>query len=269
MNKIERGYMKIGFLGFGNMGFALAQGLVHAKAVDPNDIYALARNREKLQARCNILKITASESMEPLIKESDLIVLAVKPHQIEDIIKPIKAKLKKKVVISIAAGMLFEDYEKILQKGTEHISFLPNTACAIEEGIIIVENRHSLTEEHITEVKNIFGSLGLLEFASAEQFPIAGAISGCGPAYAAMFMEALGDAAVKNGLDRETAYRLAAKMLAGTGMLKLKTDDHPAHMKDAVCSPGGTTIKGLAALEANGFRSAVIQAIDAAMGKNG
>lgn len=100
-----------------------------------------------------------------------------------------------------------------------------------------------------------------------EQLSIAGTIAGCSPAYAAMFIEALGDAGVKHGLARETAYRLAAKMLEGTGRLCVERKLHPAAMKDAVCSPGGTTIKGVASLERDGFRGAVIAAIDAAEGK--
>ncbi|PIE98745.1 MAG: pyrroline-5-carboxylate reductase [Treponema sp.] len=257
--------MKIGFLGFGNMGSALAKGLLSAGAVKSQNVYATARNLNKLQNRCKELNINPCKSVNELVEKSDWIVIAVKPHQIEEVIEPVKSKLQGKVIISVAVGMLFENYEKILPKNISHISFLPNTACEIGAGIIVVEQTHSLSESEFESVKKIFGSISAFETVPTKQFGIAGVIAGCGPAYAAMFIEALGDAGVRFGLSREQAYTLSAKMLEGTAMLKLNTKSHPAKMKDDVCSPAGTTIKGVLALEKHGFRNAVISAIDAAL----
>ena len=113
----------------------------------------------------------------------------------------------------------------------------------------------------------LFAKLGLAEFADEKMMSAAGTLAGCGPAFAAMFIEALGDAAVKHGVARADAYRMASQMIVGTGKLQLASGQHPGAMKDAVCSPGGTTIIGVAALERKGFRSAVIDAIDAIQNK--
>ena len=175
--------------------------------------------------------------------------------------------LKDKVLVSVAAGWLFEKYEGILAPGTHHISTLPNTPVSIGEGIIVCERQHSLTKEEYELFQRLFAPIGMLQPVDTKQFGIAGTISGCGPAFAAMFIEALADAAVLHGLPRELSYGLASQMIAGTGKLQRVTKAHPGAMKDAVCSPGGTTIVGVAALERDGFRSAVIDAVDRIMKK--
>ena len=124
------------------------------------------------------------------------------------------------------------------------------------------EQKHSLTQPEFSLVEQLLSSIGLVRLVDAKQFSVAGTVSGCGPAFASMFLEALGDAGVKHGLPRALAYELAAQMVVGTGKLMLETGQHPGAMKDAVCSPGGTTIVGVAALERKGFRSAVIDAVD-------
>ena len=143
------------------------------------------------------------------------------------------------------------------------MSTIPNTPVSIGEGIIIAENRHSLSNEEYQLVEELFSKIALLQFVDSKQLSIAGTLSGCGPAFTSMFIEALADAAVKHGLTREISYKLASQMVAGTGKLQIATGKHPGEMKDAVCSPGGTTIVGVATLERKGLRSAVIDAIDA------
>ena len=129
---------------------------------------------------------------------------------------------------------------------------------------MVCEDRHSLSDEQLDAVRALFAGCALLVFVSSEQLAIAGTISGCGPAFACMMVEALADAGVKHGLQRSQAYQLAAGMLKGTGALLLQTGEHPAVLKDAVCSPKGTTIKGVEALEENGMRHALMAAVDAA-----
>ena len=138
---------------------------------------------------------------------------------------------------------------------------------AVGAGVIACEQRHSLTDEELEAFENLFGRIALIEWVDGKLLSTASSIAGCGPAFAAMFLESLGDAGVKHGLPRATAYRLAAQMMMGTAKLHLETGTHPGAMKDAVCSPGGTTIKGVAALEKDGFRGCVIDAIDAIEGK--
>ena len=136
-----------------------------------------------------------------------------------------------------------------------------------EEGIVLLEEENSLSPQELSQAKELLAALGVVETVPSAQMGIAGTVAGCGPAYAALFLEALGDAGVYHGLPRELSYRLAAQMLAGTGKLHLATGQHPGAMKDAVCSPGGTTIRGVAQLEQHGFRAAVIDAVSASVGE--
>lgn len=258
--------MKIGFIGFGNMAQALATGLLYKKVVKPEQIYACAKNWEKLCENTKPNGMNPCKDAHEVVNQADLVVIAVKPYMIEEVIAPIKESLRGKIVFSVVAGYPFEKYEKVLEKGTHHISTIPNTPVFIGEGIIVCEEKHSLTEDEWELVKQLFSPIALIQPVDTKLLSVAGTVCGCGPAFVSMFLEALGDAGVKYGIPREIAYRLAGQMIAGTGKLQVTTKAHPGAMKDAVCSPGGTTIKGVASLEKNGFRSAVIEAIDAIEG---
>ncbi|ABX43272.1 pyrroline-5-carboxylate reductase [Lachnoclostridium phytofermentans] len=252
----------IGFIGFGNMAQALANGLLFKNVVKPRQIYASAKNYEKLCKNTREKGMIPCKSANELVEQCDIIIIAVKPFMVPEVITPIKELLQKKIVISVAAGYPFDKYEAILVPGTHHLSTIPNTPVSIGEGIIICENHHSLTKEEYDTVADLFSKIALLEFVDTKQLTVAGTLSGCGPAFVSMFLEALADGAVKHGLPRDTSYRLASQMVAGTGKLQIETGAHPGAMKDAVCSPGGTTIVGVATLERKGLRSAVIEAID-------
>ena len=137
-------------------------------------------------------------------------------------------KLKDKIVVSVAAGYPFEKLEQALLPGTHHLSTCPNTPVAVAEGIIVCEDKHSLTGEEFQMVKDLFEKIALVETVDTAHLSVAGTVCGCTPAYAAMFIEALGDAGVKHGLTRAQAYRFAAQMLVGTGKLHLETGSTPA-----------------------------------------
>lgn len=258
--------VKIGFIGFGNMAQAIATGLLQNQVVSASSLYACANRWEKLKENTSKKGIHACKTVKELVDVSDMVIIAVKPYMIPDIMEPIKEELKGKIVVSLAAGYCFEKYEQLFALGTHHISTIPNTPVSIGEGIFVCEKTHSLTEEEVHTFEEIFSKIAIIEFVDTKLLSVAGTVSGCGPAFVSMFLEALGDAGVKYGLPRDVAYRLAGQMIAGTGKLQVQTGSHPAAMKDAVCSPGGTTIKGVAALERNGLRSAVIEAIDAIEG---
>lgn len=255
--------VKVGFIGFGNMAQAMADGLLRTQALKPEQIYACAKNWEKLCANTGARGIHACRTAGETVQETDLVFLAVKPYMIEAVTAPIREELKQKTVVSVAAGYPYERLDKDLLPETHHLSICPNTPVAVGAGIIVCEERHSLTEDEFQLVKELFEKIALVEIVDTEHLGLAGTLCGCTPAYAAMFIESLGDAGVKHGLPRAQAYRLAAQMMVGTGKLQLETGQHPGAMKDAVCSPGGTTIVGVASLERSGFRSAVIDAIDA------
>ena len=135
------------------------------------------------------------------------------------------------------------------------------------EGIVVCERRHSLTADEWQAVRALLGGVGIVVEIDTPLLAVAGTVCGCAPAFVAMFIEALGDAAVKHGIPRDEAYRMVSQMVVGTGRLQLESGTHPAAMKDAVCSPGGTTIVGVAELERHAFRAAVIDAVDAIEGK--
>lgn len=253
---------KIGFLGFGNMGQAIAEGWLSTQKVNAKQLYASARNQERLTQNTARLDIRAVESNKELIQNVDIVILAVKPHQIKDIVVPLKEELADKIVVSLAVNVLFDELATYLLPETQHLSTLPNTPVSIGEGIVIFEEKHSLTQESFNRVKDLFHLISHVEIIASDQMGIAGLISGSAPAFVDLFIEALGDAAVKHGLNRQTAYRLISQMVSGTGALQLHSARHPGELKDDITSPGGTTIQGIAALEKSGFRGSIIQAVD-------
>ena len=255
---------RIGFIGFGNMAQAMARGFLLG-GVAGKDILACAKRWEKLEKTAEEMGIVPYRDSQEMVFQSDVVILAVKPYLIEEVLAPLQDQLSGKVILSVAAGWPFTRFEQILPQGVHHLSIMPNTPVAVREGVVLLEQEHSLSPEEYTFTVGLLQLLGTTDVVTAAQMDIAGTLSGCGPAYAAMFLEALGDAGVLHGLPRELSYRLAAQMLAGTGKLHLATGQHPGAMKDAVCSPGGTTIRGVAQLERRGFRGTVTDAITAVL----
>lgn len=253
--------MNIGIIGFGNMGQAIAQGLLKTRAVQPFSIRASARHQDKLRSSCARLGVTLGTNQE-VARDSDFIILAVKPWQVEEVLAEIGEHIRSKPVMSVASGIPFEKLSALLPGG-RYLCCIPNTPVAVGRGIIICEEKHSFTPQDMEAFTALFERVALILFLDDKQLSAASTIAGCGPAFAAMFLEALGDAGVKHGVKRDVAYRIAARMMEGTAALHLETNQHPGQMKDSVCSPGGTTIRGVSALEENGFRHAVISAVDA------
>lgn len=256
--------VKIGFLGFGNMARAMAEGFLHSGAVLPSQIAACAAHWDKLKKNAEMKGAVPCRDASETVERSDIVIAAVKPYLMEQVLSPLRGALRGKILISVASGWDFQRLSALLGPEIHCLSVMPNTPVSVNEGVVLIEETHSLTEEEYKTARELLGLLGTAEALPSAQMDAAGKISGCGPAFAAMFLEALGDAGVYHGLPRQLAYKLAAQMLAGTGKLQLETGDHPGAMKDAVCSPGGTTIAGVEALERDGFRAAVMDAIDAA-----
>ena len=256
---------KIGFIGFGNMASAMADGWIAAGTVPPANLYACANRYEALLERTGARGMNACQSAEELVDAVDVVVIAIKPHLIDEVLSPLAERLAAKPILSVAAGWDCARYEALLP-GTRHISTVPNTPVSICEGVIACERTHTLRDDDYASVRALLDAFGSVVEVESRLLSVAGTVGGCGPAFIAMVIEALGDAAVKHGIPRADAYRMVSQMVAGTAKLQLETGAHPGVMKDAVCSPGGTTIKGVAALEQAGLRSAFIQAIDAIEG---
>ena len=254
--------MKIGFIGFGNIAQAMASGLLEQNPSINQKMFASSFNYEKLLKNTTTYGITACKNNQETVDNSDLIFICVKPYQVKDVLQQLE--LNNKIIVSLVGGMYSKDYDEIIPN-TTHISCIPNTAISVSEGVIVVEQTHTLTNEQLIIVENLLSSIAMLEYIETSKMSIATTISGCTPAYTAMYLEALGDAACKYGLTREVGYRLVSKMLEGTGKMARVSKKHPGQLKDEVCSPKGTTIKGIASLEKDGFRGTIINAIDEVM----
>ena len=197
--------------------------------------------------------MVACHDAAEVVAASDIVVAAVKPYMIEKVFAPLKDALAKKVVLSVAWTWDSAKWEQVLP-GVAHISTVPNTPVSVGEGVIAC-----------AVVLDLLGKLGTVVELDTSLLFVGGTVGGCAPAFVAMAIEALCDAAVKHGIPRADAYRIVSQMVLGTAKLQLATGQHPAAMKDAVCSPGGATIKGVVALEDAGMRSALVKAIDATL----
>ena len=254
---------KLGFIGMGNMGQALAKGFVASGKIGGKDVFAYAPNQEKLSKNCDMLGINPCASLEELALNSDIIIMACKPYQVEDVLNMLGSKLCGKAVVSLAAGWDFGKYHLRLPQGARIQCIMPNTPVAVSEGVILVEEENNLHEDDRVFVLDLLESVSRVVELPTRLMDAGMAISGCGPAFMDMVIEAMADGAVKNGLKREQAYELVCQTMIGSAKLQLATGKHPGQLKDEVCSPGGWTIKGVASLEKSGLRTAFIEAIDA------
>ena len=196
-----------------------------------------------------------------LWESSDIILLAVKPQYMEEALSAVKKTSDPKAVISVAAGLTMERLKEMMPGPTRILRTMPNTPVMVGEGITALCEGSDLTEEELDFAQDVFKSIGLVQWIREEDINAVGALSGGAPAYAAMFIEALADGGVKCGLKRDVSYKLAAQTLLGAAKMVLDLDMHPAKLKDMVTSPKGTTIEAVEALEKDGFRYAVMDAV--------
>ncbi|MBE6004064.1 MAG: pyrroline-5-carboxylate reductase [Lachnospiraceae bacterium] len=260
--------LKIGYIGFGNMAGAIAHGLINS-GFKAENMYAVSGHYDKLCEKCKSMGgINPLEDHRELASVSDIVFIAVKPNKIKEVITPLAETLAEdtgKLVISIAWGYDFERYfdEAVLKEGTHLLCTCPNTPVSINKGIFVAENKHSLTDEQLETAQELLSYLGRVIFVDTKLMGASGTVCGCGPAFADLFTEAMADAAVMYGIPRKAAYEMVSAMIEGNAALQLSSGRHPGEMKDEVCSPGGSTIRGVAALEEKGLRAAVIAAIKA------
>ena len=203
--------------------------------------------------------------MEELLGAADTVVMACKPYQIEAVLEENRGALAGKALISIAAGWDYARYEPMVDERTRVQFIMPNTPAMVGEGVMLFEETNSLEAEERQELMDMFSALGLVEEIPTHLMGIVGTLTGCGPAFIDLVIEALGDAGVKYGVPRAQAYALVSQMILGNAKLQLETGEHPGVLKDNVCSPAGTTIRGVAALERAGLRAAFLDAVDGIM----
>lgn len=253
---------KAGFIGCGNMGGALARAT--AKAIGGARVAVCDYDVLKTDALKNELSAIPMNATE-LITSAEFVFLGIKPQMMESVIKPLADTLNNSnsTVITMAAGLGIEFFEKTLGIERPIIRIMPNTPCSVGEGMILYSCNSRVTAELEAEFQAILSAAGKVDKIPEGLIDAASAVSGCGPAFAAIFAEALADGAVACGVPRDKALLYSAQMIKGTAELIL-SGEHPAVLKDKVCSPGGTTIAGVGALEENGFRGAAINAVVAA-----
>ncbi|MCI8349460.1 MAG: pyrroline-5-carboxylate reductase [Firmicutes bacterium] len=257
--------MKIGFVGMGNMAKALAIGFIKSGYLDCKDVFAYAPNQEKLRKNSQKIGFIPCSSAGELSQSCDVVFAACKPYQMEKVFGAIKDELKGKTVVSVAAGWDFEKLSCLLGDEVKVQYILPNTPVEICNGVIVMENVSNMGQDERLKVKKLLESVGKVVELPGNIMGAASSVSGCGPAFIAMVIEGLADGAVKNGVPRAQAYELVCSMMIGTAKLQLETGTHPGEMKDNVCSPGGSTIRGVSALEEAGLRNALIKAVDASI----
>lgn len=256
--------IKYGFLGCGNMGGAIAGAL----STVTKDMM-LSDRSGKGKALADSLGC-AYGSPADVASRSRFLFLGVKPQMMEDALLPLQKTLAKSkpVLVTMAAGLTTWRIQELAGSLLPVIRIMPNTPVAIGKGVVLYCKNSLVTQEDMEEFLRDMAPCGLLDHAEEKLFDAMGTVPGCGPAYAYMFIEAMADGAVACGVPRAKAMTYAAHALAGAAGLMLATGKHPGELKDAVCSPGGSTIAGVRALEARGFRSAVTECITSACEKN-
>lgn len=257
-----------GFLGVGNMGGALARAV--ARRVDPAQMVLANRTEEKARALARELGCR-SASVEETAQCCTFLFLGVKPQMMEQLmaqIAPVLASREDRfVLVSMAAGLTMERVRAMAGVDYPVIRIMPNTPVSVGEGVIQYDSL-SVTEQEISTFTDALLFGGVVDPLPEELIDAGSAVAGCGPAFADLFLEALADGGVACGLPRSKAQHYAAQMLLGAARLALESGSHPGQLKDAVCSPGGSTIAGVRALEARAFRAACMDAVVAAYEKN-
>ena len=256
-------FKKMGFIGCGNMGSAMVSGLIKSGFIKAQDIIVSTQTQQSEKKLRDEMKVTTTLDNVEVVKQSDVIVLAVKPNMYKEVIDEIKSSLTRdKLIITIAAGITIENIEYWIGEGFKVIRTMPNTPALVGEAMSAVCPNFRVSEEELNYVIKMFESFGKCVQLKEKDFH--GFISLCGssPAYVFMFIEAMADGAVKLGIPRAKAYIMASQSLLGSAKMVLETGKHPGELKDMVCSPSGTTIDAVVELEKLGFRSSVIEAMD-------
>lgn len=253
----------IGFIGCGKMAQAIIGGILKAEKVSAEMIIASAKSKATRVHVNETIGIKTTSSNIQVAEAADILFLAVKPNIHQAVISEIKDSLKQEViVVTIAAGISISDLTDAFLSPIKAVRSMPNTPSLVGEGMSALCINELVTNEDLNEVKAIFSSFGKVEVVNEHLMDSIPAISGSSPAYVYMFIEALADGGVKDGVPREQAYKMAAQAVLGAAKMVLETGKHPGELKDEVCTPGGATIEAVGELEKQGFRSAVISAME-------
>ena len=253
----------IGIIGAGSMGGAIARGLLETGYVRPGDLAVCDPKPEILQAiQSEWPAMTCVTSADALCELANTVILAVKPYLVAEVIDQCGDSLTDHAVISIAAGVTVTRLHELLDPLKARVlRVMPNTPALVGEGMTALCSETTLTSEELTFARGVFDALGKTVMMPERLFDGVIAVSGSSPAYVYMLIEAMADAGVREGIPWADACRMAAQSVLGSALMVLNTGTHPAALRNAVCSPAGTTIEAVAALEEHGFRNAVMEAM--------
>ncbi|MCR8968827.1 pyrroline-5-carboxylate reductase [Facklamia sp. 7083-14-GEN3] len=259
-------FKAIGFIGCGNMGSAIIKTLSAAFPDLPIYLYDIDKNKSQNLAESCGNSVEAVNSLEELLNAAQSLFIGVKPKDLNTLLDSINSieSIDYKLWISMVVGRTLNSIQQLLPQGDHLIRIMPNTPVAIGQGYVsYCYQEETFKGQTINEFKNLLQPLGHLQLIEESLFDVASAIAGSGPAFVYQLIEAISDAGVYYGLNRQLAINMAAKTVAGAGQMVLESQEHPAQLKDAVTSPKGTTIAGVRSLEASNFRSAIIEAVSA------
>ena len=259
----------IAFIGAGNMAEALVKGLLRAKVATPQEIICTDRRAERGPELTHRYGVRFGQDNLAAVKEAGIIVLSVKPQVMEKVLAEIGPALDaSKLVISIAAGIPIVAIERKVGHGVRVIRTMPNTPALVGAGATALSPGEHATEADLQQAKALFDAIGMSVVVDEPLLDAVTGLSGSGPAYVFLFIEALADGGVKAGLARAQAQELAAQTVFGSAKLLIETGEHPGRLKDQVTSPGGTAIAGLHTLEAGGLRTTLMNAVEAATNRS-
>jgi pyrroline-5-carboxylate reductase len=257
--------IRVGFLGAGNMSGALIKGLLHAKVLPPDRIFASDAKSERLAHLHDVHGIRTTTDNHALLKECDVVVLGVKPQVIDKVLTEVGGEFRSdQLIISVAAGVPIEALEARLPKGARVVRSMPNTPATVQAGATAIAAGAHAKEDDLRIARELFEAVGRVVILDEGLLDAVTGLSGSGPAYVMLIIEALADGGVKVGLHRDTAMLLAAQTVFGSALLLLETGEHPGRLKDMVTSPGGTAIAGLHTLESGALRKTLMDAVEVA-----
>lgn len=259
----------LGIIGFGNMAEAITKGVLAGHLMEPSEILASRRDEKKRKEAETTYGIKTTADNCEVVKQADILLLAVKPQMLVDVISEIRPFVgKDQLVISIAAGKSIKWLCEQFGQTMKIVRCMPNTPALVGEGCSGICFNALVSEEEKAYVLSLFDSLGLASEVPESLMDVVVGVSGSSPAYVFMFMEAMADAAVLAGMPRKQAYEFTAQAVLGSAKLMLETGKHPGELKDMVCSPGGTTIEAVKVLEEKGMRAAVMDAMEACINRS-
>ncbi|GEL77758.1 pyrroline-5-carboxylate reductase [Tenuibacillus multivorans] len=253
----------IGFIGCGKMAQSIINGMITYGGYAPEQIQATAVTDKTISYVTEKFGIEIGNDNQKVAAESDVLYLAVKPYVYPNVIEEVRSHIRKDtIIVTIAVGVTLKEMANLFSSETRVVRTMPNTPAFVGEGMTAYCPNENLTDPELEELQSLFSSYGQAEMVKENLMDAITAVSGSSPAYVYVFIEAMADGAVKQGIPRELAYQLATQAVYGAAKMVMETGLHPGELKDHVTTPNGTTIRALASLEEDGFRGSVIKAID-------